>query len=131
MARIYYSRKGLNAIIAHMPGVRDEVHDEAKDIGRKAEGNLAAARASTGWHKIHGPDHLTRVTVTQGEVDSFANLEAPSPESIEFGHAPSGVFEGTDTRAPHGLYILTGAAGFGRLAHASSGMQRGKRKRRR
>lgn len=127
MARLYYSRSGLNKVISHMDGVRDAVHDEAKDIGRKAESNLAAARASTRWHKIYGPDHLTRITVTQGTVDSYANLEAPGPEAIEFGHAPSGVFEGTDTRAPAGLYILTGAAGFARLAHSSSGRKRGKR----
>ncbi|WP_074133131.1 DUF5403 family protein [Mycolicibacterium houstonense] len=127
MAHLYYGRSGLNKVIAHMPGVRDAIHDEAKQIGRRAESNLAQVRASTRWHKIYGPDHLTRITVTQGSVDAFANLEAPGPEAIEFGHAPSGVFEGTDTRAPAGLYILTGAAGFARLAHSSSGLKRGKR----
>lgn len=112
MATIYYSRKGLNTVIAHMDGVKDAVHDAAKDGGRKADARLSAARASTRWHKIYGPDHLTKVTVSRGEVDSFVNLEAPSPESIEYGHSPSGVFEGTDTKSPEGLYILTKGVGL-------------------
>lgn len=114
-------QKAMNTVISHLEGVRSAVHDEAKAGGRRAEANLAAARASTHWHKIQGPDHLTRVTVDQGEVDSFFSLEAPNPEAIEFGHAPSGVFgPGGEfghlvTKAPHGLYILTHAAMLGGL----------------
>lgn len=112
MARLYYSRKGLNTVIAHMDGVRDAVHDEAKERGRKTKARLAEARASTRWHKIYGPDHLTDVSVTRGAVDSFVNLDAPNPMAIEYGHAPSGVFEGTDTKSPEGLYILTRGVGL-------------------
>lgn len=118
MATIYYSRKGLNLLIAHMDGVRDAVHDKAKEGGDRARANLGEARASTHWHKIHGPDHLTKVDVSRGEVDSFFSLEAPNAMAIEFGHQPSGVFGPggalghLDTQAPHGLYILTRASGI-------------------
>lgn len=118
MAKIYYRRKGLNQLISHMEGVRDAVHDKAKDGGDRAKANLGEARASTHWHKILGPDHLTKVDVSQGDVDSFFSLEAPNAMAIEFGHQPSGVFgpDGRyghiDTKAPDGLYILTRASGI-------------------
>lgn len=111
MARLI-GKKALHSVVSHIEGVRSAVHDEAKDVGRKADANLAHARSSTHWHKIHGPSHLTQVTVSQGEVDSFANLEAPNAMAIEFGHEPSGYFAGTDTKAPEGLYILSHAAGL-------------------
>ncbi|AXH50391.1 hypothetical protein SEA_OLLIE_22 [Mycobacterium phage Ollie] len=117
MARLI-GQKAMNHVISHLDGVRDAVYAEAKERGRKAEANLAQARASTRWHKIFGPDHLTRVTVTRGDVDSFINLEAPNAMAIEFGHQPSGVFGPggmfghLDTKAPEGLYIITSAAGL-------------------
>jgi len=104
-------KKAMHIVVSHIDGVKSAVHDEAKTVGRRAEANLTEARSSTHWRKIHGPSHLTRVTVTQGDVDSFANLEAPNAMAIEFGHEPSGYFAGTNTRPPHGLYILTRAAG--------------------
>lgn len=116
MAKIYYSRKGLNTLIAHMDGVRSAVHDKAKEGGREAKANLEAVRGTTKWHKIIGPGHLTKVEVTRGEVDSFFSLVAPDPEAIEYGHSPSGVFGPggryghVKTKAPEGLYILTTAA---------------------
>ncbi|MDP7733642.1 DUF5403 family protein [Mycobacterium paragordonae] len=108
--------KAMNTLVSHMEGVRAAVHEEAEEGGRRAKANLASARTSTKWHKIHGPDHLTKVEVEQGEVDSFFSLIAPNPMAIEFGHAPSGVFGPggemghIQTKAPHGLYILTHAA---------------------
>jgi hypothetical protein len=39
-------------------------------------------------------------------------LEAPNAMAIEFGHAPSGVFAGTATRPPRGLYILGKSSGL-------------------
>lgn len=37
-------------------------------------------------------------------------LQAPNAMALEFGHQPSGVFAGTDTKPPDGEYILTKAA---------------------
>jgi hypothetical protein len=111
-------QKPMNIVVSHLDEVRDAVHDEARVVEGRARGYLEEARGSTRWHKIYGPDHLTRVTLTQGDTDSFVNLEAPNPMAIEFGHEPSGVFgPGGElghikTRAPHGLYILTHATGF-------------------
>lgn len=114
-------RKAMNKVVAHLPVVRNGVHKEAKDIGRKAKALLAEARASTHWRKIHpesSPPHVTRIEVTQGAVDSYVQMWGLNPMATEFGHAPSGVF-GPDgelghlqSRAPHGLYILTRAAGL-------------------
>lgn len=111
-------QKAMNHVVSHLGEVKSAVSDEADEVGDKAKARLAQARASTHWHKIHGPDHLTRVTVSHGDVDSFANLEAPNAMAIEFGHQPSGVFGPggalghIDTKAPEGLYILSGAAGL-------------------
>jgi hypothetical protein len=128
---LYYGRSGLNKVVAHLPGVVHEMRSEADEVADRAKANLAAARASTQWEKIHGPDHLTKITRTNGSVDAYVNMEAPSPESIEYGHYPSGVFDpekyGRVTKAPQGLYILTGAAGFGGQTAISTGAKRGKR----
>lgn len=108
--------KAMNHVISHLPGVVQAVRDENDEIYDRARANLAAARASTQWSKIVGPDHLTRVTKSHGDVDAFTNLEAPNAMAIEFGHQPSGVFGPggryghLDTKAPEGLYIITKAA---------------------
>jgi hypothetical protein len=105
----------MHQVISHLEGVKHAVHDEAKTLSRKAEANLREARSSTRWYKILGPGHLTSISVSQGDVDSFVNLNAPNPLAIEFGHAPSGVFGPggryghIKTKAPEGLYILTRA----------------------
>lgn len=111
MARLI-GLEAMNRVVSHLDEVKDEVHKHAKEVGEKAAANLEAARGSTHWHKIHGPDGLTKTSVTKGEVDSFVNLEAPNAMAIEFGHHPSGVFAGTDTKSPEGLYILGKASGL-------------------
>jgi hypothetical protein len=131
MAQLW-SQKALDTHVSHLEGVRHAVHDEAKKIHEKAEGNLEGARASTTHTKIKGPTGTTQVTLTQGETDSFVNLEGDDPMAIEFGHAPSGVFDpltyGKVTKAPHGLYILTRAAGTGDLEFVpAAGRSAGKR----
>lgn len=111
-------QKVMNQIVSHLDEVRDAVHDQAKKTGKVAEANLREARSSTRWTKIAGPSHQTKVTVTKGDVDSFVNLEGPSPESIEYGHSPSGAFGPggryghLKTKSPDGLYILSRAAGL-------------------
>ena len=114
MARLI-GQKAMNTVVSHQQGVVDHVHDVAVKHKRLAKANLDEARASTRWHKIFGPGHLTEVDVTDGSVDSFVNLRAPNPMAIEYGHQPSGVFGPggryghLDTKAPDGLYILTRA----------------------
>lgn len=113
------SEKAMNTVVSHLGEVKGKVHDEARGIAEAAKAILEEARASTRWHKIIGPSHLTNVDSSQGEVDAFANLNAPNPMAIEFGHDPSGVFGpggrygDTKTKAPEGLYILHKASGFG------------------
>lgn len=104
--------QAMNRVVSHLDEVKQEVHAKAKEVGEKAAANLEEARATTEWHKISGPDGLTKTSVSKGDVDSFVNLEAPNAMAIEFGHMPSGFFAGTDTRPPRGLYILGKAAGL-------------------
>jgi hypothetical protein len=122
--------KAMNTVVSHLPGVVGAVREERDEVATRAEGNLAAARAS-GTEKISGPEHVTRITTTDGEVDAFVNMEGTDPMAIEFGHFPSGFFDpetyGRVTKAPHGLYILTRAAGLGGATGISSGKKRGKR----
>lgn len=113
------SAKAMNIVVSHQEGVRAAVKNEADSVAQAAKAELAHVRGSTRWHKIFGPSHLTSVSSSQGEVDAFANLHAPNPMAIEFGHSPSGVFGPGGrygyirTKAPDGLYILHKAAGFG------------------
>ena len=112
-------QKAMNLVVSHLDEVRHAVHREAEGVADAAKAGLEAARASTRWHKIIGPGHLTRVEATQHDVDSTADLVAPNAMAIEFGHEPSGVFGPggryghIKTKAPEGLYILSKAAGFG------------------
>ncbi|ASZ75453.1 tail completion or Neck1 protein [Mycobacterium phage Kimona] len=105
-------RRSLNAIVANLDGVGDALWEEAQDGEDRAAANLAYVRATTPHHKIFGPDHLTYTSAERGDVDSFFSLNAPNALAIEFGHDPSGVFAGTDTKPPEGLYILMKAAGL-------------------
>lgn len=107
----------LEKIVVHLPGVGNAIYDEAEDREGVAHGFLIEARATTTHTKIFGPAHLTSTSVERlGPVDSQFSLNAPSPESIEFGHNPSGVFDpekyGRRTKPPEGLYILHRAAGL-------------------
>ncbi|AVJ51278.1 hypothetical protein PBI_RUOTULA_18 [Mycobacterium phage Ruotula] len=128
---LYYGRSGLNKVVAHMTPVVSKVRYERDKVATRADENLQRARASTQWEKISGDKHETKITSTNGSVDAYVNLEAEDPEAIEYGHYPSGFFEperyGRVTKAPQGLYILTGAAGFGGQTAISTGAKRGKR----
>ena len=107
----------LESVVVHIPGVGNAIYDEAEEREHVANGFLEEARATTTHTKIVGPAHLTNTSVERlGPVDSQFSLNAPSPESIEFGHNPSGVFDpdryGRRTKPPEGLYILHRAAGL-------------------
>lgn len=111
-------QKAMNLVVSHNDEVTRAVHQQTRETGARAKANLAAARGSTRWHKIFGPEGLTEVTETYGDVDGFVNLDAPNPMAIEYGHQPSGVFGPNGllghikTKAPDGLYILARASGI-------------------
>jgi hypothetical protein len=110
-----YGKKVVHHIVAHLEGVRSAVHREAEEVGKRADGYLAEAKATTRWHNIGNPastGHRVDVEVTQHDVDSTVDLVGPNAMAVEFGHEPSGYFAGTKTRPPHGLYILTHATGL-------------------
>jgi hypothetical protein len=127
------SQKQLNGIVARQREVRREIKSETREVEGKARSNLAMARAATPWVKIADPSGLTDVYGIMGgpgqydDVDGFVYLQAPNAFAIEFGHAPSGVFgpdgryADVETRSPHGLYILTRAAGMPRLNYTVAG----------
>jgi hypothetical protein len=104
-----------NDIVLSLPGVKRSVREEADEIEGNAESILRTVRATTPHKKISGPDRLTYISkepALDSTTDWFVSLHAPNPVAIEYGHEPSGFFEGTDTKAPDGLYILHRAAGL-------------------
>jgi hypothetical protein len=115
MATVYLS---CNSTVAHLPECRDACSDKAKQVGGVAEGRLAA----------HHDTGNASVSVTQGDVDSFVNLDDPAAASIEFGHWVGGKFEDPDNpKFVPGLYIITGAAGMSTTPKQGP-RRRGKRK---
>lgn len=131
-------RKALNSVVAHLEEVHDGLHKEAAEIESKAKANLDAARASTAHTKIDkSRAHETSIGMGEaegkyGSIDFEVFMDGEDPMAIEFGHAPSGYFSperyGKVTKAPHGLYILTRAAGAGDVELVpASGRNVGKR----
>lgn len=129
-------REALNGLVAHLDEVQAGLRKEAEEVETRANTNLVAARASTSHRKIASKRaHMTEIGMGHtegkyGSIDYEVYMEGDDPMAEEFGHAPSGYFapdKGRPSRAPSGLYILTGAAGFDRLQHVSSGKKRGKR----
>lgn len=102
MAVRLISKTAMNHVISHLEGVKAAVYAEAVAISGRAEGRLAG-------HRFSG---RAKVTVTQGDVDSFVNLEDPAAMSIEFGHWVKGKYETAQPKFVAGLYIITGAAGL-------------------
>lgn len=139
MAKVY-GRKLVNGAAARHIDTQKALRRLTREVENKARANLSKARASTGWDKIADPDGMTSIgaahsTGKYGALDYVVYMEGykQGAMAIEFGHAPSGVFgpggslSHIKTRAPHGLYILTRAAGLGGLTSVSSGRKRGKR----
>lgn len=83
-----------------------------RKYNRQVEGMARANLAAT--------EHTPRITpegyfpaeieTAEHDVDMFTILHAPNAMALEFGHAPSGYFAGTDTKSPDPEYILTKAA---------------------
>jgi hypothetical protein len=94
MAVIIYDR--CNEIVAHLPGVIDAVHDEAKERAGIAEGILRA----------HFHEGESKIEVTRGSVDSWVSLVDPNAVSIEFGRSGA---RGRGTS--QGVFAVMGAFG--------------------
>ena len=90
------SDEAMRTKIAHLPEVIAAVHDAAEENGAKAAARLAAHR-DTG---------AASISVTQGDVDSFVNLDDPAALSIQFGHMVKGKYETDEPKYVPGLYIL-------------------------
>jgi hypothetical protein len=96
------------------PGIKD--HTERK--GRVAELYLNEAKANPAEPILHELGR-TEIEVQMRGVDGrvilrvhpSAGAASVNALAVEYGHAPSGYFAGTKTRAPAGLYILTRAKG--------------------
>ena len=115
---IYYSDKGMNQLISHMGGVHSELGDVARSRKRNAERRLA-------MHRYSG---AAQVTISEGAVDWFVNLDDPAAMSIEFGHWVKGKYEDPlKQKFVPGLYILTLGAGLD--TGAKQGPRRPSRKR--
>lgn len=102
-------------VVLSLPGVKRSVREAADDIEGDAEAILFTIRATTTHKKIVGPDGLVSISkepAKDNNTDWFVSLHAPNPVALEYGHEPSGIFAGTDTHAPDGLYILHRAAGL-------------------
>lgn len=89
-----YSRK--NRIIAHLPGVKDAVHDKGRAIQNRAEA-LFAPHNHPGRHEIVGEKQST---------DYLIHLEGPAPLSVEFGRESYTTKDGHQVGSMEGLRIL-------------------------
>lgn len=110
---LYYGESGMNRIVAHIEGVKANVHEHAEKVAAKATASLAEAAARARPIYEHGHHDIS---TQQDDVDSLVVMGGPDAMAVEFGHAPSGYFApekyGKVTKAPQGLYILTSAAGM-------------------
>lgn len=113
MVQFYYGKREMHKLIAHKPGVGNALYEEAKERDRIASGLLAEERATTTHQRVtlkgYKPARISSQR-SAGGVDAEFSLHAPNALALEFGHDPSGVFAGTDTKSPDGLFILTRAA---------------------
>ncbi|CAA79397.1 tail completion or Neck1 protein [Fromanvirus L5] len=105
MAKVYAN---ANKVAARYVETRDAVRDERNKVTRRAKANLARQNSTT---RITDEGYFpATITEQDGDVDFHTILNAPNALALEFGHAPSGFFAGTDTKPPEATYILTRAA---------------------
>lgn len=105
MAKVYAN---ANSAAAHHVETHRAVRQVRAMVEVKARTNLAEANSTTRVTlKGYFP---AEIETEDGATDYYVVLHAPNAMALEFGHAPSGVFEGTDTRPPAAEYILTKAA---------------------
>lgn len=90
---------GLDAIVAHMPGVRGPVRQAAEAIAARARGNLAG-------HHVTG---RARIVVEPAGIDMLVVLDDPASLSIEFGRGAFTRSDGRYVGAMEGLHVLSRA----------------------
>lgn len=95
--------------LAKQPEVWDATKDCADKGERLAHINLEAVRASLSPPPRIDPHAPYDTDKGALRPDAWFSLEGSNAMALEFGHAPSGYFAGTPTRAPAATYILTGA----------------------
>jgi len=105
MATVYLN---ANEVAAHHVKTKFNVRSVRNEVTSKAKTNLAAANKTS---RIT-PKGYFKATITEsdGDTDAYTHLNAPNAMALEFGHAPSGWFAGSNTRPPAAEYILTRAA---------------------
>lgn len=98
MAKVYLiPKKQFNTRVSRIDGVRDAVKSQAETVKRRAVANHAPFIDPNN-------NHVTRFSVTQGDVDSFANMDHRAAMAYEFGWTTK---NGKDVP---GRYVLTRAA---------------------
>ena len=105
MAEVY---PNANEAAARHVDTKKALRRENRMVEGRAKSNLAAT------------DHTPRITpegyfpaeieTAEQDVDMYTILHAPNAMALEFGHAPSGFFEGTNTKPPDPEYILIRAS---------------------
>lgn len=105
MAKVYAN---ANEAAARHVDTKRGVRRVNRDVSGRARANLAGQH-STRRRTLSGY-FPAEIETAEHDVDCFTILHAPDAMALEFGHAPSGVFAGTDTKSPDPTYILTRAA---------------------
>lgn len=95
---------------------------EAEEIAIRAKENLSMANSSSWFEgeEIPGTTTIEVDKISKGtrgnKYSADFDVVMSNPDggamAIETGHDPSGIFAGSSTRAPRGLYILSRAAGL-------------------
>jgi len=105
MATVYAN---ANSAAAHHVDTHKAVKHQRALVEARAITNLAQANATT---RITLKDYFpAEIETADGVTDYYVVLHAPNAMALEFGHAPSGFFAGTETKPPAAEYILTKAA---------------------
>ncbi len=105
MATVYAN---ANEAAARHVETKRALRRENRMVEGRARSNLAAANKTS---RVTATGYFpASIETAEHDVDMYTMLTAPNAMALEFGHAPSGVFEDTDTKAPDPEYILTRAA---------------------
>ncbi|QFG04495.1 hypothetical protein SEA_JEEVES_20 [Mycobacterium phage Jeeves] len=105
MAKVYAR---ANEAAARHVDTHKKVKDVRDGVTQRARRGLAAANKTS---RITPEGYFpAEIEEASNDVDEFTVLHAPNAMALEFGHAPSGFFAGTNTKPPAAEYILTRAA---------------------
>ena len=106
MAEVY---PNANEAAARHVDTKKALRRENRMVEGRARENLAHQHTTT---RITQSGHYfpASITTEEHDVDCFTLLIATNAMALEFGHAPSGAFEDTNTKPPDPTYILTRAS---------------------